>query len=207
MTRRVPLTICLVGGIVMLIQFFIPHPASQSLYKEVIRWSIVIGAFFLILGIQSISSLHINKIKRRRSGWGYSVVTLSAMVTVGAIGLFGGVQEGSLFMSIYRGMMVPLQATMFSLLAFFMASAAFRAFKAKTVLAAVLLITAMVVMFGRVPIGAKVFPKLPEIVEWILMYPNMAAQRGILLGVGLGMMATSLKIMLGIERGWLGGGK
>lgn len=207
MTRRVPLTICLVGGIVMLIQFFIPHPGSQSLYKEVIRWSIVIGAFFLILGIQSISSLHINKIKRQRSGWGYSVVTLSAMVTVGAIGLFGGVQEGSLFMSIYRGMMVPLQATMFSLLAFFMASAAFRAFKAKTVLAAVLLITAIVVMFGRVPIGAKVFPKLPEIVEWILMYPNMAGQRGILLGVGLGMMATSLKIMLGIERGWLGGGK
>ncbi len=207
MTRRVPLTICLVGGIVMLIQFFIPHPGSQSLYKEVIRWSIVIGAFFLILGIQSISSLHINKIKRKKSGWGYSVVTLSAMVTVGVIGLFGGVQEGSLFMKIYRGMLAPLQATMFSLLAFFMASAAFRAFKAKTLPAAVLLITAVVVMFGRVPIGAKVFPRLPEVVEWILMYPNMAGQRGILLGVGLGMMATSLKIMLGIERGWLGGGK
>ena len=42
--------------------------------------------------------------------------------------------------------------------------------------------------------------------DWVLTCPNLAAQRGILLGLGLSMFSTSLKILLGLERGYLGGG-
>lgn len=191
----------------MIVQFFIPHPTSQTLYGEALSWYRIVAAFALILGLHSLIFVHYNKLKRARPGWGYSVVTLASLPVVALFGIIGGVGEGSTFMRIYRHIMAPLQATMFSLLAFFMASAAFRAFKARTLEASVLLAAAIVVMFGRVPLGYFVYHKLPDIVEWLLTYPNMAGQRGILIGVALGMAATALKIILGIERGWLGGGK
>ncbi len=119
------------------------------------------------------------------------------------------------FMWMYQNLFVPMQATMFSILAFYIASAAYRAFRARTREATVLLVTAIVVMLGRVPLGAMLIPYkpwggqvefLPWLTEWILNNPSMAAQRGIMIGIGLGMIATSLRIIFGIERTYMGGG-
>lgn len=68
-----------------------------------------------------------------------------------------------------------------------------------------LLIAAFVVMLAAVPLTNNLIPRLPQFSEWILTVPNTAAKRGLLFGIALGSMATSLKIILGIERGWLGG--
>jgi len=100
-------------------------------------------------------------------------------------------------------MIVPCSATMFSLLAFFIASAAYRAFRARTIDATLLLIAGALVMIGRVPVGNMLWDKFPVIAEWLMSVPQMAAKRGILIGVSLGMIATSLRIILGIERTYL----
>jgi len=206
MKRQIPLIIAFICGIGMIIQFFIPHPVSQKTYEEVLHWQIIVGIFMMIIAVRSLCVVHIDKIRRKKEGWGYSFITLFALAFTAFVGIAFGMGEESLISDLYQYIMVPMQSTMFSLLAFYMASAAYRAFKARTAQATLLLVVALVVMFGRVPVGERLVPWLPRVIEWILMYPNMAAQRGILLGVGLGMIATSLKIILGIERGYLGGG-
>jgi hypothetical protein len=58
-----------------------------------------------------------------------------------------------------------------------------------------------------VPIGAFISDYIPEAAQWLMSVPNLAAKRGILLGVSLGAIATSLRIIFGIERSYLGRGE
>ena len=214
MRRTFPLVIAFVMGFVMMIQYFIPHRESQEFYKIMVQqWLIIISIFFYVFAWRSFGIYHYSKIRRRKEGWWASVVAFVGVFLMLLAG-FGDRIPGILgnfigkvlnFDHMYNYMFAPLQATMFSLLAFFIASAAFRAFKARTLEATLLLVTATIVMLGRVPLGASIWKGLPRVVEWILMYPNMAAQGGIMIGVGLGIIATSLKIILGIERSYLGG--
>ena len=97
----------------------------------------------------------------------------------------------------------PTEATMFSLLAFFIASAAYRAFRARSLLASILLVSAVVVMIRFMPLG-PFSSSVAWLADWILNVPNLAAKRAIRIGVGLGIVSTALKIILGVERSYLG---
>ena len=205
MKRKLPLAICFIMGIVMMIQFFIPHPVSLEFNRTILDWVIVLFAFALVLAIGNLIRHHSIKIRRKKHDWPYSIVTLSSMTAMAVIGLFWGIEADSLFQRIFLNIFAPLSATMFALLAYYMASAAYRAFRARSLEATLLLAAAFIVMVGFMPFGQYIHPRLPNFAEWIMRYPNMAAQRGIIMGVAFGAIATALKIILGIERSWLGG--
>ena len=203
--------IVLVGGILMMVQYFIPHQASETIFNYYTQWTPIIVAFALILGVGSLTRIHSHRIRRKAKNWQYSWAVLIPLYLMPVLAhiwpesLHGGMDSPSIFHFIFMHIQVPIQATMFSLLAFYIASAAFRAFRAKSALATVLLLAAVIVMLGQVPIGAMLGKWLPDTGLWILRYPNLAAKRAIMLGVGFGMLATNLKIIFGVERNWLGG--
>lgn len=113
--------------------------------------------------------------------------------------------RSTMFRRFFDHVMMPILATMFSLLAFFIASAAYRAFRARNLLATLLLIAALIVMLRFNPFlpFAEYFAKTSN---WLMNVPNLAAQRAIVIGIGLGMVSMALKVILGIERGYMGKG-
>lgn len=211
--RQLPLLITGIMGVAFALQYYIPHPVSEEAITHISKWMQIISGFALVLGLASLFQVHALKIRRQVPGWGYSVIMYLAMLLTMAVGLFwskgettvNGAQTG--FGWIYSYTMVPLQATMFSILAFFIASAAYRAFRARTPEAGVLLVAAVIVMMGRVPLGQFLLPWTWNVTQWLLNVVNSAVRRAILIGVSMGSVALSLKIILGYERSYLGGGK
>jgi len=210
--RQLPLLITMVTGLLLAGQYYVPHPASEQLLTTVTKWLQIIGGFALILGVTSLFQLHAAKIRRQEAGWGYSLVLYAGIIGTVLIGLWNGGKEtidGAMtsFGWVYSYTLVPLQGTMFAILAFFIASAAYRSFRARSREAAVLLMAAMIVMMGRVPLGEYILPISGDLSAWILNVLNAAVRRAILIGVSLGAVALSFKIIFGVERSYLGGGR
>jgi hypothetical protein len=214
MKRQLPLAITFVTAFILAVQYFIPHRSFEILYEVSQIWLQIVGAFAMVLGIVSLWQLHWNKTRGRKPGWGYSVVTLVCLCAMIIFGFTGPTKLGEVkpgewigpFNWSYDNVLNPLSATMFALLAYFIASAAYRAFRARTAIATILLLSAVIVMLGRVPLGDVIsFGLFSKISNWLLYVPNVAAKRAIVIGVGLGVAAMSLKVMLGIERSYMGG--
>ncbi len=204
--RTLPLLLTFLIGVAFALQYYIPHPLSEGALTQMSVWLRIILGFAMILGIASLCQVHYVKIRTKIAGWGYSLVVYVSMLATVAVGLWaGGREEGTGLGWIYTYTLLALQGTMFSILAFFVASAAFRAFRARSREATVLLVAAVLMMFGRVPLGEYLVPAAGPIAGWLLNVVNLAARRGIIIGISLGGIATSIKIIFGIERSYLGG--
>lgn len=123
--------------------------------------------------------------------------------------------QGNPFWWVYEYVLQPLMTTTFAVLAFYVASAAFRAFRAKNLEATLLLGTAFIVLLGRTYLGVQLTSWIPDSLSalkidqmtvYIMKIFNTAGNRAIMIGIALGIASTSLKVLLGIDRSYLGSG-
>lgn len=203
---QLPVLLCFVTGMIICVATFVPHPVVAEPFHTINDWTIIIASFAIVLGLASLIRRHLKKVRAQDAGWGYSAVMLISLVITATLGVGFGMspKDGDPIIWIYDYLNKPLSSTMFSLTVFFIASAAYKAFRVRTVGATVLLVSGLIVMIGQIPLGGMLHWSIPALKDWLLMHPNMAAQRGIMLGLGLSMFATSLKILLGIERSYMG---
>ena len=226
--RTIPMLIASVGGIVIIIAFFVPRLEDVS--NELGVWFNILQAIAFVLGGGNLMKLMLKRISDRQPGWGYAAVTLVAFLITLTMGLlkinvapsaehphvaWSGAYdaEGGAFWWIYFYIFSPLQGTMFALLAFFVASAAFRAFRAKNTEATLLLVTAFIVLLGQTYAGYLMTSRLPASLSGLTIPAlsqfmqdvfTAAGQRAIMIGIALGIVATALKILLGIDRSYIG---
>lgn len=240
MKRTVPLLIASICGFVIMFSYFIP--ATQGWGEEVGVWFTILQGVAFVLGGGSLLTIHFKKISDQRPGWGYSLIMILAFFTMLYVGLFKvGVppmeqfpdkawsgafnEKGSPFWWLYEYAFKPLTATMFAMLAFYVASAAFRAFRAKNIEAILLLGTAFIILLGRTAAGVFLTAFLPEapadpsfvqegigilklenLTVEIMSVLNTAGNRAIMIGIALGTASVALKILLGVDRSYIGSG-
>lgn len=215
MRREIPLLITGFVGAIYIVTFFIP--ALQFVETVSTDWILIIQAFAIWLGALNLMKINLIKLTSGKQDRIYALIVVVSFLVMAGAGfapLFRGDREyqaaGSFFAWLFDAFYVPLNATMFALLAFFVASASYRAFRARNREATLLLLAAFFVMLGRVPLGDLLTLWLPEgwrMSSWadvIMNYPQMAGQRAIMIGIALGIVSNSLRLVLGIERSHLG---
>jgi len=224
--RTVPRVITSVVGILLILTAFGARPAADGSGPAIARafdyvdrnfsiWFNILAVFAFILGGASLLKTHLARVLHRRQDWPYSLVTLGSFASVlviglakvgGAPGLQGEVTAGTWFQAVFDALYAPLMSTLFALLAFFVASAAYRAFRLRSREAAVLLAAAFVVMLGRTPLGTWLsglvpaplaFLRVDALSLWIMSVPNVAGQRAILIGIAVGVAALTLRVLAG----------
>ena len=203
MKREIPILITLITGVFCLIGFFVPHPAVRAFYDDIQQWVIVIVGATYVLGVANLLRINMVQVSQKSPDWPYKIVLLAGLLGMMAIGFSEGARysdDGSKFQWMYNRVYSPMSATMFALLAFFIASAAFRAFRIRSFEALLLAIAAFILMIGRVPIGNAIHPVIPAAADWLMEVPQNAAKRGILIGAALGVMATGIRLILGMEK-------
>jgi hypothetical protein len=228
MRSTLPLIISFVVGLLMVGEFFIPHWRYHLLTENLLEWGVILSAGAFFLGLINLIQVNLPKILERQKDWPYKVVMMVGLIATLIAGFAGGkdrINDGYAYRWLFDFVMTPLSATMFALLAFYIASAAFRAFRARNLDATILLTAAIIVMIARVPVGEMIgqsisgafssilgdwtliiLPEhfLTQFMNWLMDVPNTAARRAIFIGAALGAIATGLRIILGIERTHLG---
>jgi len=216
--KHIPLAIVFIFGIITLATYYVPHKRAERYLDTINSWENIVSAFAFFLGLISLFYSHYNKIKRKVDGWGYSLfvyigfllVFLPAVYNHGEMLKNDGTVTylGFAFRYIYN----PLVATMFSILAFYIVSTAYKSFRIKSLPAFVLFISGFILILGRVPIGKIIWDdilgwthlQISSVIDWIIGVPSAAGKRGIMIGVAIGAVVTSLKIIFGIERQYMG---
>ncbi len=194
--RIIATVVAISAGVSVLAGYF--TDTFSSLGFIILGWAAIVIAFAMMLGVVNILRVHTNKIRTLEKGWFYSAMLIVALALTLIIGRNG--PNSAAGQSLFDYILRPLEASLFALMAFFVVSAAYRAFRMKNFEMALFVLFAIVVLLGQVPAGFQLWPDLPLIKEWIMRVPALAGARGILLGVSLGTIATGLRVLLGADR-------
>jgi hypothetical protein len=199
--------VTLIGLVTMIFFGFTSHAPGQWWTYFLALIVLLIAMWMLVQAVLGFGSQSGSSMQKLFIGAGLAVVFVLISIFDSSWSFYFYTPEGlenPMFKNFFSNIMVPLQSTMFALLAFFISSASYRAFRARNLLASLLLIAALIVMLRFTP--GPWGDLISKTSTWVMNVPNLAAQRAIVIGIGLGMVATALKVILGIERGYMGKG-
>lgn len=197
----------------------------------------VLASFLLGLGIYSILRIHVTRLVKKGKDWGFSVVLLTCMVLFIVVGYTNWIQRTFQDQTsrledpanwglpqyaadlLFNGLLQQMDSAMFAMIAFYILSAAYRAFRVRSVEASVLMISALVVILsimgavnwawgeginaitGNDPANFLNNFKINVVADWVRGNLQTPSIRALEFGVALGALAMGLRLWLGLEKG------
>jgi hypothetical protein len=199
-------------GFFYAIVYYISVPGTvnlQAVSDQLLDYITAVLTAAFAIGVINLTRVHTINIRKKRATWKYSVVLLISLFSMAIFSMIASPFAldptatvipvsvidfaTPIWQFLYYKILVNINASIFSLLAFFIASAAYRAFKARSLESTILLVAGLLVVLGQAPLADLLWPGFSLIRDWILAFPNTAGQRGILIGAALGIVVFSVR--------------
>jgi len=192
-------------GLIVLAGYFLKVPVLLSVRMVLLEWATILAAVAVLVGIANLFTVHWGKMTSGKSNGIYSAILIVTLVlTLGVVGWFGLTHMYSMW--IFNHIQLPVEGSLMAMLAIILVLAGIRLLRRRSnMLSIVFIVTAMVILLATGPLFGISVPGLAELRSWIAQVPAMAGARGLLLGIGLGIVATGLRILMGSDRPY--GGK
>jgi hypothetical protein len=209
----------------------------QDALPKVANIAIILTAFLLGLGIYSLLHVHLGRLFKKQKDWQFSLILVVSMVLMIIFGYWDWMQRqfndpdlllakmdnwgfvNYSFDLLFDGLLQQMDAAMFSMIAFFILSAAYRAFRIKSIEATVLMASALIMILSIMGAVDMVYSnmidsmtggdpghflndaKITAVASWVKNTMQVPALRALEFGVGLGALAMGLRLWLGLEKG------
>jgi hypothetical protein len=174
-------------------------PMFGALLATGYQWLILLSGVALLIGAANVAALHLWRIQTGQRDWVLSLVLLAVLLAVFVAGVVSPAGANAPLLDwVFDAVVAPGQASLFALLVFFMAAAAFRYLRIDRPGGAWMLAGALIVLLAQWPLLTQWLPPaFATATFWLLDGPIMAALRGLLLGSGIALLVIGLRLLLG----------
>jgi len=202
--RTIPIIITFLVGMIMIGQWFLQVASISELATSIQQWGIILAAFSMGLGSVNIIIRNVRRIRRREgTDWLYAIWLLFIFFLFSIVGIgFGSTSPQYTY--IFNTILQPLSGTMYPASLFFLASAIYRTFRARSSQAIIFVIVGAIMLLANAPMMGAFIPPIIPLKSWIMDVEVTAAYRAILLGIGLGTIVLGFRVLFGLETAHLG---
>lgn len=195
--------------VIMFIEYFF-FPAGWSLAETLQTWGVIVYNMSLGLGAVFMMRNHSKNVLKKGRNWqfsGWLMISMAVMLLAGLMGyaLGGAPADNALYGWVFTHIYTPLGATLYAITGFYIFSAAYRAFRARNVDAALMLIAGCFVILSNAPVGEVIWSGIPDIGSWFKFTGQIPGMRAFALVAAFGMLAYGFRALLGKEKGFYAG--
>ncbi len=170
----------------------------------VLSWASFLAAIALILGVLNLLVVHLNRLVKEQNL--YSGVLVLGLLAVFVAAVLDELNGGDAVNLIFSWVQAPLEAALASLLGIFLLLAGVQLLKRqRTRWAFLFSLTATVMLLGQALLTSRLLPAglrqpVNQVMEFVQNVIVAAGMRGLLIGVALGTLLLSLRLLMGVER-------
>ena len=200
--RQLQLAAMAIAFLLVFVPYFFDLPAISTASTKLITITAIVNALTLILALNSQVRRGLNIMQRRQTGWYFKAYMIITMILMVIFAFFG--RETGPYHWVMYAVVNPLSSVNYGILAFYLASTAARAFRARNMQSMMLLITGFIVLLYQAPLTGAYAPWLEPIALYFGNTLGMAAGRMFLISVTVGAIVFGVRVLMGKEPSVLG---